>query len=202
MMRHLFLTTVLIISIICEVFTVKMNFIPDETISTCDGTPLQTGETLVGELMDIDLKFILEDDKKVRMAGGFYIKTEVESKLFLKITGEHKIRGEWIARISRVQVDACDDLFNPEDIYFRHFKDEPRCPWQSGVSRLFLFIPYKFNFILICYQTFLNFTDEYFDMSYLTMRPDYEGNWRFKIELAIHPQSRKDCFCVVGDMEY
>lgn len=125
--------------IIYEVFTSvlgkKLKFIPDDSISNCEGKPLKAEETLIGELMDSDVKYVLEDDKSIKMVGGLHIKHEIKSPLQLKIAGEHKIRGEWIARIHRVHVDACTDLFNPTDIYYKFFKDHPRCPWMPGVSK-------------------------------------------------------------------
>lgn len=116
--------------------TIGFKFIPDDYIASCDGNFLSEGEVLKlnGDIFENNVKFILEDDYRVRMVGGLLVKTEIKSPLNLRVTGEQRVQGEWAVRVTKVSHDCCIDFFNPFNLYYLYFKNQPRCPVQPGVS--------------------------------------------------------------------
>lgn len=57
--------------------------------------------------------------------------------MYVVSTGHQLYLGSSQRKFSASMTDACKDLFNPYDIYYKFFKNKKRCPWSAGVSERF-----------------------------------------------------------------
>lgn len=111
-----------------------LKVIPDDYLTTCEDVTLKAGEVFSGIFADVNITFDLQSDNKIKIIGGIIFKTEVKNPLYLLITGEKLIQGEFQKKFTKTVHDGCNDLYNPTDIFHSYFKDMPKCPLQPGVS--------------------------------------------------------------------
>lgn len=107
--------------------------IPDERFIPCDGTDIGRNP-LDLQGLTIDLDFILLDNNKIMLNGTCTFKTTVEAPWNILINGEKLERGQWTQRIVKNMKDACNDLFNPMDVFYSNMNTFQRCPMEKGVS--------------------------------------------------------------------
>lgn len=111
-----------------------LKVIPDDYLTTCEDETLKAGEVFIGNFADVNITFDLQNDNKVKIIGGITFKTEVKTPLYLLITGEKLIQGEFQKKFTKTVLDGCIDLYNPTDIFYSYMKNKPKCPLQPGVS--------------------------------------------------------------------
>lgn len=126
-----------------------LKVIPDDYLTTCEDKTLKAGEIFSGNFADVNITFDLQNDNKMKIIGGITFKTEVKTPLFVLITGEKLIQGEFQKKLTKTVVDGCFDLYNPTDIFYSYFKDKPKCPLQPGVSYI-LKLVYFFKYRQMC----------------------------------------------------
>lgn len=112
----------------------KFLIVPDEHYLFCD-EKVTKNKMLIGNTTFVDASYDIADSGKIIVSGGLGVTIDIESKIFMRMTGEHLYLGSWQRRISETLHNACIDLFNPFDKYYQYLKDMPlRCPLKKGVN--------------------------------------------------------------------
>lgn len=132
--------TIFIVLSILKVYNVvngKVRIIPDERFQYCeeDSKKLGEGEIAYGNITDVDIAFILEDENTVFIQGALNFKMRIDRPTSHVLIEAYKFdMGQWHKRNEQEVRDCCEAAFSPLGMYYPFFKDFKRCPLEPGVS--------------------------------------------------------------------
>jgi hypothetical protein len=125
--------TKFVTSLVDNVF---LKIVPDDKIQYCEGDKVQLGELVKGNGSEFDIEFELIDEQTSRINGFMRMIVNGTPPVAARFSGEKFEMGEWHRRVIKTYSDVCHDFYNPLDVYYDYFKDQPHCPLSENVSNI------------------------------------------------------------------
>lgn len=113
---------------------VFLTIVPDDKIQYCEGKKVELGEIVKGNGSEFDIEFELIDEKTARIKGFMRMLVNGTPPVSARFTGEQFDVGAWNRRVIKTYTDVCKDFYDPLDVYYDYFKDQPQCPLNENVS--------------------------------------------------------------------